>query len=202
MNKLGLYFGAEKREALLRGDISSTVVDRYFVHSFQTIGMYLCRDPESPAVVRLQARYAQIAWEYLIEISKAGNPGLRAQGLLLFVHALIIMGFTLSAQSCLSKACEVIEEANLKFLPVYGCHPKLSEQIREDTAVLSQAIHLENYFHLTLGGPVPAVTARIVGEFLRDLQVRIIPWVFVVGLEMDLVIRSSECIRPCLTYAR
>ena len=29
MNKLGVYFRAEKQEALLRGDISDTVIDRY-----------------------------------------------------------------------------------------------------------------------------------------------------------------------------
>ena len=202
MNKLGIYFGAEKREALLRGDISNTVVDRHFVYGFQTTGMYLCRDPVSPVMVRLQARYAQMTWESFIEIPKAGNQRLRAQGLLLFVHTLAVMGFTLGAQLYLPMICKIIDEANLRFLPVYGRPPKLSEQVREDAAVLSQAIYLENYFHLALGGPAPAMTAGIEGEFLQDLQVRIIQWVFVVGLEMDLVIRSSKCIHSCSTYAR
>ena len=175
MNKLGVYFGTEKREALLRGDTSNAVVDRYFVYSFQTIGMHLCGTlDDSPVMVQLLARYAQKAWETLIEIHKTGDDKLVAQGLLFFVHSLIIMGFPANAQFYLSKVCKVIDKGNLRFLPVYGRPAELSDQFREDAAVLSQAIYLENYLYLTLGGSVPVMTARIEREFRLDLQVSVI----------------------------
>ena len=128
MNKLGVCFGAEKQEALLRGDISNAVVDRYFVYAFQAVGMYLCEIPEaSPSAVRLQARYAQKAWESLIEIRGTGDLKLMTQGILLFVYGLVIMGFPATTQLYISKLCKMINEANLQFLPVYGRSPELSD---------------------------------------------------------------------------
>ena len=195
MNKLGVYFGTEKLEALLRGDTSNTVINRHFVYGFQAIGMYLSGTPEeSPAMVRLQAGYAWRAWESLIEIRRAGYQKLAAQGVLLFAHALIVMGFPETARLYLSNLCEIINEAKLQFLPVHGCPAELSEQVREDAATLSQAIYLENYFYLSLGGPAPMMTVRIEREFRLDLQVRTIQQFFTVGLKMDSATWSSECI--------
>ena len=175
MNKLGVYFGKEKQEALLRGDISNAAVNRYFVYAFQAIGMHLCgASDESPAMVRLQARYAQKAWESLVEIYRTDNQKLKVQGLLFFVHALIVMGFTAGAPFYLLKVSEIIDKWNLQFLPVYGSPPELSDQVREDAVILSQAMYLENYFYLTLGALAPVVTRRIESEFHLDLQVRII----------------------------
>ena len=174
MNKLGVYFGADKHEALLRGDTSNAVVNRHFVYGFQAFGMFFCRTPgDLPALVLMQARYAQRFWETLIEI-KTGNQGLMAQGLLLFTFALVMMGFQIVPLFYLSKVFDLIDSGDLRFLPVYGRPPELSEQVREDTAVLSQAIYLENYLHLALGGPAPVKTARIEREFRMDLQVRIV----------------------------
>ena len=175
MNKLGLYLGKEKQGALLRGDTSNAVVNRYFVYGFQAAGMHLCGAPgESPAMVQLQARYAQMAWESLVEVYRTNDQKLIAQALVLLVHAFIIMRFTTPAQLYLLKMCKAINRANLRFLPVCGRPTELSEQVREDAAVLSQAIYLENYFYLTLGGPAPAMTKRIEREFRLDLQVRVL----------------------------
>ena len=173
MHKLGLYLGTKKQEALLLGDISDAVVNQYFVYSFQATGMYLCGAPgESRTMVRLQAKYSQKAWETLIEIHKTGDQKLKAQALLVFVYVLVIIGFAAGPPLYLLKVCTLINGANLRFLPVYGRPPELSEQVREDTAVLSQAIYMENYLYLALGGSAPVMTARIEREFRMDLQVR------------------------------
>lgn len=175
LNKLGIYLTKEKQEAILRGDVSDAVVDRYFVHGFQAIGMHLCGAPdETLAMVRLQARYAQTAWESLIRLFETDKERPKVQGLVLLVHAFTIMGFTTGAQLYLMKACKIIERAQLQYLPTYGRPSKLSEQVREDVSVLSRAIYLENYFYLTLGGSAPVMTARIEREFRLDLQVRTI----------------------------
>ena len=175
MNKLGVYFGPDKQDALFRGDTSNAVVDRYFIYGFQAVGTHLCETlDESPAMVLLTARYAQKAWEGLVVIYGTNDPKLKVQGLHLLMHAYIITGFPAGAEFYFWKACKLIEDGNLQFLPVYGRPPPLSDQVREDAAVLSQAIYLGNYFYLALGGPLPVKTATIEREFRQDFQVRII----------------------------
>jgi len=174
MNKLGIYFTTEKLDALFRGDTSNAVVNRYFVYGCQAIGTHLCGAlSESPAMVRLLAIHGQKAWETLIEMRQINDQRLFAKGLLLFVYSAIIMGWTLTAQFYLLKVCEFIDKGNVQFLPAYGRPPKLSEQVREEAAVLSQTIYLENYFYL-LGGSAPKKTAKIEMEFRQDFQVRTI----------------------------
>ena len=112
--------------------------------------------------------------ETLIEIQKINDHRLFAQGLLFFVYSLIIMGWPLNAQFYLLKVCEFIDKEGLRFLPVYGRPPGLSEKVREEAAVLSQTIYLENYFYLALGGSTPEKTTRIEREFRQDFQVRAI----------------------------
>jgi len=173
MNKLGIYFGPEKQDALFRGDTSNSVVNRYFIYGFLAVGTHLCETlDESPAMVRLQARYNQKAWESFIEIHRT-DQRLAAQGLLFCVHSLLIMGFPPAVWFYLPKVCDLIDDGNLRFLPVYGRPPELSDQVREDAAVLSQAIYLENYFYLALDGPAPARTTKIEREFRQEFQVRI-----------------------------
>ena len=187
MNRLGIYLGPEKQDALFRGDTSNTVVNRYFVYSFRAVGVHLCEIlDEPPATPRMQARYAQKAWEGLIDIYRGNDQRLAAQGLLLFLHSLTVMGFPLGARFYLPKLYDLINNGDLRFLPIYGRPPELSEQVREDAAVLSQAIYLENYFYLALDGPAPAGTTKIEQEFRRDFQVRIIRCWFRGGLS-DLV---------------
>ena len=175
MNKLGVYFAPDKQDALFRGDTSNAVVDRHFVYSCQTIGTHLCEAlDESPIMARLLAVHGQKAWETLIEIQKMNDRRLFAQGLLFFVYSLIIMGWPLNAQFYLLKVCEFVDKENLQFLPAYGRPPRLSEQVREEAAVLSQTIYLENYFYLALGGLPPRKTTTIEREFRQDFQVRTI----------------------------
>ena len=173
MNKLGVYFGPGKQDALFRGDTSNAVVNRYFVYGFQAIGTHLCEVlDKSPAMVQLVAGYAQNAWEGLVTIYGTDDQKLKVQGLQLLMHSYIITGFLAAAEFYFWKACKLIDKGELQFLPVYGRPPELSEQVREDAAVLSQAIYVENYFYLALGGPLPVKTARIEREFRQDVQVR------------------------------
>ena len=172
MNQLGIYFEPEKQDALFRGDTSNTVVNRYFVYAFLAVGTHLCEVlDESPAMVRLQARYIQKAWESFIENYRT-DQSLAAQGMLLLVHSLVVMGFLPAAEIYLPKLYELIDNGSLRFLPINGRPPELSDQVREDAAVLSQAIYMENYFYLALDGPAPARTIKIEREFRRDFQVR------------------------------
>ena len=151
------------------------MVDPYFVYALQVLGMHLCEHLDySPPMARLQARYAQRAWECLLEVYRGDNERLKAQGFIFFVYSLVFMGFSATTLLYLSKLCKIINDANLQFLPVYGRPPELSDQVREDITVLSQTIYLGNYFYLTLGGSEPTMTARLEREFRLDLEVRTI----------------------------
>ena len=193
LNKLGLYFTQEKREAILHGDTSNSAVNRYFVDALQAIGMYLCEAPEqTPAMVRLQAKYSQRAWESLIHLKQTDQERAKVQALLLVAHSFIMLGFTAGAQLYFVKAYKIIEE-ELRFLPEYGPPAEFSEQVHEEASVLSEAIYLENYLYLALGGPAPVKTVRIEREFRFDLPVRTIRYLFAVGFEINLVVWPSGC---------
>ena len=203
INQVGLYFGKEKMEALYRGDTSSAVIHRYYIYGFQGTGIHLYEAPEgTPALALLHARYAQMAFESLAEIHVTGNHRLEVQAIILLIHAFIFSGFTANAQLYLLKICEIIDKAKLRFLPVYGRPPRLSEQVREDAAVLSQAIYLDNYFRLTLSGSTSVTTGEVEKEFRLDLQVRIVGSFLVAKLEADTAARSSECTHSCSIYVR
>ena len=102
----------------------------------------------------------------------------KAQAPVLVAHVFVILRLNSTAQLYFLKACKIIEKENLRFLPECGLPLAFSEQVREDTSALSQAIYLENNLCLTLGGSAPAKTARVEREFRFDLQVRIIPHFF------------------------
>ncbi|KAF9779631.1 hypothetical protein BJ322DRAFT_1168073 [Thelephora terrestris] len=177
MHKLGLYFTQEKQAAILRGDTSNSVLHRNFVDSTQVMGMYLCAPKQTPYMVRLEASYVQRSWESLVELNQTNQERAKAQALVRVAHSAVILGFNAAAQLYFSKACKIIEKAKLQFLPEYGPPAEFSEEVREEASVLSQAIFLENYFYLTMGGPAPVKTAGIEKEFRLDLQ-RVYPCLF------------------------
>ena len=175
LNTLGLYFTTEKQEALLRGDVSNAVVDRHFVYTLQVLGVHVCGAPEeTPTMIVLQARYVQMSWESFIQLMETNQERTKAQALVLAVYTSLIVGFPTAAQMYLLKACKLIDKAKLRFLPEYGPPAELSDHVREEVSVLSQAIYLENYLYLTLGGSTPMRTAGIEREFRLDIPVRVI----------------------------
>jgi hypothetical protein len=202
LNRLGLYFTIEKQEALYRGDISNTVVNRHFVYAMQVFGVHACgASGLTPSVARLQARYVQMVLETLVQLNRTNQERTRVQALVSGIHASILIGFKALAQLHLHRAHKIIEKANLRFLPEYGPPAKLSDQVREDISVLSQVIYLENYLYLMLGGSAPVRTAGIEREFMLDLEVREISRFLVVRLEMDFGIWYSKCTHSSSTYA-
>lgn len=202
LNRLGLHFTMEKQEALFRGDISNAVVDRHFVYALQMHGVFVYGAPEeTPTMVRLQARYVQMAVESQTHLNKTNQERAKAQALVSSVHICIASGFQTVAQLYLLKACKLIEKAKLRFFAEYGPPAELSDQVREEVSVLSQLIYLENYLFLTLGGTAPVRTAEIEKEFRVDLQVSTISYFLMGGPEMDFGTCSSERTHSSSIYA-
>ena len=173
LTKLGVYFASDKQEALVRGDKSGAVLHRHFSDGLQTMGLHFgVRPDETPAMVRLQARYVQEAWESFIDLSQSDQHRTKAQALVMITHSFVILGLTSAAQLYALRLCKVIEDSKLQFFPECGRPAELSEQVREEVSVLSQAIYLENYIYLALGASPPTKTKTIEREFRLELQVR------------------------------
>jgi hypothetical protein len=129
-----------------------------------------------------------MAWESIIPLTQTNQERDKAQALILVAHSFLLLGMSAGAQFYLMKACKIIENAKLQFLPESGVPVEYSEQVREEASVLSQAIFLENYIPLALDGLAPVKTARVEREFRSDLEVRTIHHFFAVGRETDLVV--------------
>jgi len=141
------------------------------------MGMYLSAPEETPATVLLQARYLQRSWESLIQLTQTTQERDKVRALVIVAHSFIIVRLNAAAQLYFLKACKMIEKEKLRFLPEHGPPLEFSERVREEASILSQAIYLENYLYLTLGGPAPVKTVGLEREFRLDLQ-RVYPFLF------------------------
>ena len=172
LKKLGIHLTARKEEAIMHGDTSGDVVHPFFVHTSNAVGMHLriCVG-DSPAMVRLHAKHAQRALEQISEVGRSGNMQLKAQMYLYAASACLFQRWFQPARAYLTEACDAVDAANLRFIPVSGRPPELTEEVQERLAVLSQIMYMENYLSLAIDRAPPTMTARIEEEFRHELQV-------------------------------
>ena len=174
MRLFGIYLPGPKQDAVLRGDLSNTIVHPFFVHASAGLGMYFSAGiGYTPAMGLLRAKHAQRAFEQLADI----NGGIDAY---LTVHAFFSLASMAlhsrwpgSAREFLTRTSIALNAAGLRFVPATGRPPVLTEDVRERVVVLSQVIYLESYMFLAVDGVEPKMTVRIEKEFRHDLQVRV-----------------------------
>jgi len=169
---MGIYLRQEKQDAIMRGDVSNTVVNRLWVYMMQTLGVHFCETKISPFLIRLHAIHAQIMWEEVVDIQRGDDWELKVHLGYALAAGTLLMHLVHSTKLYVRKCCELINAIDMRFLPASGEPPELSEGIRENLTVLSQLIYLENYLFLTCDGPSPQQTARIEKEFRHELKVR------------------------------
>ena len=178
LSKLGIYLRQEKQDAIMRGDVSNTVVNRLWIYMAQTIGIHFCGTKISPFLIRLHAIHAQLMWEEVIDVQKGDDWELKVH----LGYALAACNFLVrlvhSTMLYVRKCCELVNAMDLRFVPAYGRPPEFSEDARENLTALSQLIYLDNYLFLTCDGPSPKQTARIEEEFRYELKVRNGPILF------------------------
>ena len=174
--QFGIYLPSPKQNAVLRGDLSNTVVHPWFVHTMAGLGMYFCAGVGfSPRMVQLRTKHALRSIEQLVKITMGINANLKVQ-VLVSAAALTLHGRRLDhSRKSLTRACIVINAANLRFIPDTGYPPRLTEDFRERAVVLSQVIYFESYLFLAVDGTEPRLATRIEKEFRQELQVRIRP---------------------------
>ena len=170
--KFGIYLKRERLDALVSGDLSGTVLDRFWVLASHALGMPYCfRVDTTPGMVQLQARRTQIAWESLAELVKRNDHKLKVQTILMVASGYVYRHMIQSAFLYIQKSCDYIEAGNLQLIPTYGHPPEFSEELHETLAILSQTIYLANYLFLMCGGPEPRATAKLEREFRSELPV-------------------------------
>ena len=165
----------QKEEAIMHGDTSGDVVHPFFVHFSSAIGMHLCAGVgDSPAMLQLQKKHAQRTLEHMSIAGKSDNAELQVQIFLSTASGCLFQRMFQPARFYLTKACGVMNAADMRFIPVFGRPPELTEEVQERLAALSQIVYMENYLFLAIDRTPPTMTARIEKEFRRGLQVRIL----------------------------
>ncbi|KAF9651175.1 hypothetical protein BDM02DRAFT_3259184 [Thelephora ganbajun] len=153
----------------MRGDTSNTTVDRFWVYVMQTLGIHFCSADISPFTIRIHAIHAQLMWEDIVDIQRGDDYRLKVQLRFVVAATAVLLRFIRTSHLYIRRCCELINTMDMRFIPVYGRPPELSEGVREDLTVLSQIIYLDNYLFLTCDGPSPKQTAKIEKEFRYEL---------------------------------
>lgn len=126
---------------------------------------------DSPALIRLQAKYVQKSLELLVATFGGRDWELIAHVALWVVAGSLVMRLSHVTYPYIKKCCEAVNVAGLQFVPTYGRPPEFSEDLHEKLATLSQIIYYENFWFLTCAGAEPTMTAGIEKEFRHRLQV-------------------------------
>lgn len=169
---MGLRLKSDKQEAIMRGDLCGTVVHPFFVHQAHALGMHYCATlPDGKIAVVMQARYAQLTWESMAEISKNEDRFLLLESMFALASSCVFLRWINITQMYLLKAIRVAEECNMTFVPEDNPAPPFSGDVHEHIAQLSQLIYLENFLFLTRNGVEPKATSRLEKEFRNKLEV-------------------------------
>jgi hypothetical protein len=150
---MGLRLRGDKQEAIMRGDLCGTVVHPFFVHHAHALGMHYCTTlPDGKTAIIIQARYAQLTWESMAEISKERDRFLLLEAMFALASSCVFLRWLSITQAYLLKAIHIANECRLSFVPKDGPVPAFSGDVHEHIAQLSQLIYLENFMFLTRNG--------------------------------------------------
>lgn len=169
---MGLRLRGDKQEAIMRGDLCGTVVHPFFVHQAHALGMHYCATlPNGKTAIIMQARYAQLTWESLADISRGKDRFLLLEAMFALASACVFLRWLDITQAYLLKAINLANEYHISFVPKNCPAPLFSGDVHEHIAQLSQLIYLENFLFLTKTGVEPKATSRLEKEFRTELEV-------------------------------
>jgi len=172
---MGLRMRGDKQEAIMRGDLCGTVVNPFFVHLAHGLGMHYCATlPEGKTAVVMQARYGQLTWETLADLSKDQKDEdhfLLLEARFAMASACVLLRWLDITRACLLKAIHIANKYHMTFVPKDSPVPVFSGDVHEHIAQLSQLIYLENFLFLTKNGAEPKATSRLEKEFRNELEV-------------------------------
>ena len=169
---MGLRLRSDKQEAIMRGDLSGMVVHPFFIHQAHGLGMHFCASlPDGKTAIMMQARYAQLTWESLADISEDQDRFLLLEAMFTAASSLLFLRWLDKTQMYLLKAIHIANECCMTFVPRDNPAPAFSGDVHEHLVQLSQLIYLENFLFLTGNGVEPKATSRLEKEFRTELEV-------------------------------
>jgi len=137
------------------------------------LGVHFCAGVESsPGMNQVRANHVRRARELLEEITRGGDASLKVQVLVSLAAMTLHARWFDPSRKCLTKACMILNAANLWFIPATGRIPEFTEDVHERAVVLSQIIYFESYLFLAVDGTDSKMATRIEKEFRHELQVR------------------------------
>lgn len=161
----------------MRGDLCGTVVHPFFVHQAHALGMHYCAAlPDGKTAIIMQARYAQLTWESMADISKGQDRFLLLEAMFALASSCVLLRWLSITKAYLLKAVQIANECHLTFVPEDSPAPTFSGGVHEHIVQLSQLIYLENFLFLTRNGTEPKATSRLEKEFRIGLEVTNLPW--------------------------
>jgi hypothetical protein len=117
------------------GDTSGDVVHPFFVHTSNSVGMHLHAGVgDSPAMLQLHAKHSQRALEQMSEVGKSDDAELK-------LKCCSAPPPRVSSNGGSGLLALISRSANLRFIPVFGRPPELTEEVQERLAVLSQILY-------------------------------------------------------------
>src|ERR1700679_1342344 len=115
---MGLRLRGDKQEAIMRGDLCGTVVHPFFVHHAHALGMHYCTAlPDGKTAVIMQARYAQLTWESLADISEAQERFLLLEATFALASSCVFLRWLDITRPYLLKAITIPNECPMSFVP-------------------------------------------------------------------------------------
>ena len=169
---MGMRLRGDKQEAIMDGDLCGTVVHPFFVHHAHALGMHYCAKlPDGKTAIIMQARYAQLTWESLADISRDQHPLLLVEAMFALASSCLFLRWLNITQDYLLKAIHIANECDMSFVPKDSPVPVFSGGVHEHIAQLSQLIYLEKFLFLTRNGVEPKATSRLEKEFRTELEV-------------------------------
>ena len=169
---MGMRLRGDKQEAIMDGELCGKVVHPFFVHHAHALGMHYCTTlPNGKTAIIMQARYAQLTWESLADISRDQDPFLLVEAMFALASSCLFLRWLNITQDYLLKAIHIANECDMSFVPKDSPVPVFSGDVHEHIAQLSQLIYLENFLFLTRNGVEPKATSRLEKEFRTELEV-------------------------------
>lgn len=155
------------------GDTSNTVVHPFFIPATAGLGVSFYAGTEHPqTAIQLRAKHGQLGFQQIAEIAAGSDASLKIHAFLYVAVSCLYGRWFAMSREYLKKACIALNAAKHRFIPDTGRPPKLTEDVHERLATLSQVIYFEHYFFFAVDGLEPIMTARIEEEFRHELRVR------------------------------
>jgi hypothetical protein len=177
-------FPSAKRQAILQGDLSNTVIHPFFIRFATMFGCNLYSERRKDYIFASNLDvYIRLAWESIASMAEEDDPLSFAQAHQ-FMSLACIYNHDLSlGRQLLKEAVRIIRRNNIRFVPSQDLYEderkrmpatSLPEKDHERISFLSELIFSEVYIKILSGDADWEMSSDLHHQFLKELSVRIL----------------------------